>query len=68
MVTRHARGLLATGEVWRQESITGGLFSGWLERSPNGDLVPHIRGRAFVTAEAVLRFDPDDPFRVGFAP
>jgi proline racemase len=68
MAARHARGLLATGEVWRQESITGGLFSGWLERSPNGDLVPHIRGRAFITAEAVLRFDPDDPFRVGFAP
>jgi proline racemase len=68
MAARHARGLLATGEVWRQESITGGLFSGWLERSPNGDLVPHIRGRAFVTAEAELRFDPDDPFRVGFAP
>jgi proline racemase len=68
MAVRHARGTLAIGERWRQESITGGLFTGWLEESPSGELVPHIRGRAFVTGEAVLRFHPDDPFREGFAP
>jgi proline racemase len=68
MAALHARGRLAPGAEWRQESITGGLFTGWLERSANGDLVPRIRGRAFVTAEGLLRFDPDDPFRMGFAP
>jgi 4-hydroxyproline epimerase len=61
----HARGQLAIDEQWRQESITGGLFTGWLTKGANGDLVPHIRGTAFVTAEATLRFDPDDPFRAG---
>ena len=25
-----------------------------------------VRGRAFVTAESTLRFDPRDPFRAGF--
>ena len=65
MAVLHARGKLVIGEKWRQESITGGLFTGWLDRAPNGELMPRIRGRAFVTGEAVLRFDPNDPFRTG---
>ena len=68
MAALHARGRLAIGEEWRQESITGGLFTGWLEQRPDGDLVPHLRGRAFITSEAILRFEPDDPFREGFGP
>lgn len=60
----HARGELAPGQVWRQESVTGGLFRGWLE--PEGDaLVPCIRGRAFVTSRTTLYFDPRDPLRGG---
>ncbi len=69
MAALHARGELALGEVWRQESVTGSLFSGWLtERTtPAGPvLVPHVRGRAAITAEATLRFAADDPFRGGF--
>jgi proline racemase len=31
----------------------------------DGGLVPHIRGTAFVTADATLRFDAADPFRLG---
>jgi proline racemase len=31
----------------------------------DGALDPHVRGRAFVTGEATLRFDPHDPFRGG---
>ena len=65
---RHARGLLAPGEHWRQESITGGVFTGWIERPLDGAVVPRIRGRAFVTGETVLRFERDDPFREGFGP
>ena len=65
MAALHARGALAVGAPWRQESITGSLFTGWLTQAPNGDLVPHIRGTAFVTSEATLRFDPADPFRLG---
>jgi 4-hydroxyproline epimerase len=65
MAARHARGLLPFGQEWRQESITGGRFVGWLTNGANGELVPHIRGRAFITGEATLRFDPADPFRFG---
>lgn len=64
MAMLHARGRLALGEVWRQESIIGSLFQGWLSAS-GGTLVPHVRGTAFVTGEATLRFDPRDPFRLG---
>ena len=53
------------GQRWRQESITGSLFEGWLEEK-DGALVPHIRGRAYVTGRATLFFDPSDPFREGF--
>ena len=65
MAVLHARGELAVGEPWRQESVTGSVFTGWLTEGPGGTLVPHIRGTAFVTAESTLRFDPDDPFRAG---
>jgi 4-hydroxyproline epimerase len=67
MAALHTRGALAIGEPWRQEGITGGLFTGWLTESDDGSLIPHIRGTAFVTAEATLRFDPADPFREGFS-
>jgi 4-hydroxyproline epimerase len=60
-----ARGELAPGQLWRQEGITGGLFTAWLTRE-DGALVPHIRGRAFITGQTTLLFDPRDPFRGGF--
>ena len=65
MAARHHRGQLAFGEEWHQESVTGSLFTGWLTAGPNGTLIPHVRGTAFVTGEATLRFDPRDPFRGG---
>ncbi|HXO41800.1 MAG TPA: proline racemase family protein, partial [Thermoanaerobaculia bacterium] len=67
LATLYARGELALGQRWRQESITGGLFSAWLT-SDGDELVPHIRGRAFVTGRTTLLFDPRDPFRGGFPP
>ena len=51
---------LAAGERSPAASSTG-----WLEER-GGDLVPRIRGRAFVTGRATLYFDPRDPFREGF--
>jgi len=65
MAALHARGQLRPGEPWRQESVTGSLFTGWLAQGDDGDLVPHIRGRAWITGEATLRFDASDPFRGG---
>jgi len=59
-----ARGKLQPGQRWRQESITGSRFEGWLEEK-DGGLVPHIRGRAYVTGRATLFFDARDPFREG---
>lgn len=65
MATLHARGELALEERWHQESVTGSLFTGWLSAGPGGELIPHIRGTAFITGESTLRFDPADPFRLG---
>ena len=65
MAVLHARGKLKVGQDWRQESVTGSLFTGWLTQGKGGELIPHIRGTAFVTGESTLRFDPADPFRFG---
>ncbi len=61
----YARGEIALGTRWRQESITGSLFTGWLTMNASGDLIPHVRGTAYVTSEATLLFDAADPFRGG---
>lgn len=66
MATLYARGELALEHPWRQESITGGVFTGWLTRDEQG-LIPHIRGRAYITGSATLHFHPGDPFRAGFS-
>ncbi len=66
MAVLHARGELAPGERWRQESITGGRFVGWLSES-EGQLIPFIRGHAFVTSRATLLFEPKDIFRSGIS-
>jgi 4-hydroxyproline epimerase len=65
MAALHARGVLAVGVLWRQESIIGSLFTGVLHER-NGELIPTIRGRAFITAEATLVLDDGDPYRYGF--
>jgi 4-hydroxyproline epimerase len=65
LATLHARGRLRARQPWNQESITGSIFTGWLLEE-DGALIPHIRGRAYITGEATLRFGEDDPFRAGF--
>jgi len=61
-----AAGKIAPGQVWRQESILGSVFSGRIER--DGDrIIPYITGSAYVTAETTLVFDPEDPFRCGIS-
>lgn len=59
-----ADGVLAEDEMWVQESIVGTTFAcrfRWSDRA-KGEIVPTIRGRAHVTAEASLHLDPADPF------
>jgi 4-hydroxyproline epimerase len=61
-----ADGKLRPGEVWRQESITGSVFEG--SARPAGEpgvVIPSITGTAYVTAEATLFADPDDPLKDG---
>jgi len=65
MAALAARGKLTPGQRWRQESVTGSLFEGWLEEK-GGVLVPHVRGHAFVTGRATLLFDPRDPLLGSF--
>jgi 4-hydroxyproline epimerase len=59
-----ADGKLREGQTWRQESIIGSIFEGSIRRVGD-DLVPTIKGSAFVTAEAGLILDPRDPLRIG---
>ena len=59
-----ADGKLAEGQVWRQESIVGSIFEGRVSVIGN-EIHPHIKGSAFITAEAELILDVRDPFCMG---
>ena len=59
-----ADGKLAEGQLWRQESIIGSVFEARY-RIADGQLMPSIRGRAWVNAQAKLLLDPSDPFMHG---
>lgn len=54
-------GKIREGDVWRQESIVGSTFEGFVS-VVDGAIVPTIRGSAFVNAEATLILDERDPF------
>jgi 4-hydroxyproline epimerase len=60
----YADGKLKPGGVWRQESIVGSVFEGQV-RVEDGQIIPIIKGSAYITSEADFIFDPDDPFRHG---
>jgi 4-hydroxyproline epimerase len=60
-----ADGKLAPGKTWVQESIIGSRFEASYQPAANGRVVPSITGRAYVTGEAVLLRDADDPFADG---
>ncbi len=67
-----ADGKLAPGATWRQESVIGSVFSASYSRPaaplagvPADAVLPLIHGRAHVTLDATLVFDPADPFAWG---
>jgi 4-hydroxyproline epimerase len=62
-----ADGLLQPGELWRQESILGTVFTAAYRRE-NGLILPTITGDAYLTAEAKLLIDEADPFAWGINP
>jgi 4-hydroxyproline epimerase len=61
-----ATGRLKPGAEWIQESITGSRFAATY-RASDGGIIASITGRAFVTAEARLIRQPEDPFADGLA-
>jgi len=60
-----ADGKLAPGAAWVQESIVGSRFQARYRIDSQGRVVPRIRGRAYVVADANLLRDPLDPFADG---
>ncbi|WP_095154152.1 4-hydroxyproline epimerase [Pseudomonas sp. Irchel 3E13] len=59
-----ADGKLAAGEPWVQASITASRFEGRYEW--DGERIrPFITGRAYMTADATLLIDENDPFAWG---
>jgi 4-hydroxyproline epimerase len=56
-----ADGKLAEGATWKQESVIGSVFEASY-RYRGEQLIPSIRGRAWVNAQAQLILDPSDPF------
>ncbi len=56
-----ADGKLAEGELWKQESVIGSVFEASY-RYRGEQLIPSIRGRAWVNAQSQLILDPSDPF------
>jgi len=71
MAALHARGELAIGEDFVNESVIGTRFTGRLvEETTVGGLpavVPEITGRAWVTGMGQYLLDDGDPFPAGFA-
>jgi proline racemase len=67
----HARGELAVGEAFVNESVIGTRFTGRVvdETTVAGRpaIVPEITGRAWITAMGQYLLDAEDPFPAGFA-
>ena len=60
-----ADGVLKPGEIWRQESIVGSIFSCTYEPGSEGRITPSITGKAHISGETTLLLDPADPFCMG---
>jgi proline racemase len=71
MAQLHARGELAVGEAFVNESTIGSRFRGSvLEETEVGGrpaIVPEITGRAWITGLGQYLLDDEDPFPEGFA-
>ena len=67
----HARGELALGDSFVNESVIGTRFTGRIaeETSVGGRpaIVPEITGRAWITAMGQYLLDAEDPFPAGFS-
>ncbi|ADB15935.1 proline racemase [Pirellula staleyi DSM 6068] len=57
---------LAPGETWRQESVIGTMFEGSY-RIVEGAILPRITGEAFVTSDATMIIEANDPLAWGIS-
>lgn len=60
-----ADGKLAPGQAWTQASVIGSRFEARYELADDGRVIPTLRGRAHISAEATLLIDEADPFGWG---
>ncbi|SIP91618.1 proline racemase family protein [Aquipseudomonas alcaligenes] len=60
-----ADGKLQPGQLWRQASVIGSQFEAHYEHAEGGRIIPTIRGRAHLSAEATLLIEADDHFAWG---
>lgn len=60
-----ADGKLAPGEIWRQASVIGSVFEASYQVADDGRILPTLRGRAHMSAQATLLIQEDDPFGWG---
>lgn len=60
-----ADGKLQPGETWRQESLVGSVFTCSYMSGEDNQIIPTIGGTAYVSGEATLILDPNDPFCMG---
>lgn len=60
-------GVLDEGSVWKQESVIGSVFEASYHIKA-GQIVPTIRGTAWICGESMLMFGHDDPFAWGIRP
>jgi proline racemase len=67
MAQLHARGELAVGRPFVNESVIGTRFTGRLVAETDEGVVPEITGRAWITGMGQYLLDADDPFPAGFA-
>lgn len=68
-----ADGRLAPGQAWRQASVIGSVFEASYQHMPAAAdgiarILPTLRGRAHLSAEATLLIEDDDPFGWGIRP
>ena len=59
-----ADGKLAPGEMWTQASVIGSRFEASYAME-DGKVIPTLRGRAYISAEATLLIEDNDPFGWG---
>jgi len=61
----YSDGKIHPGAVWRQQSIIGSLFEASVEIRED-QIIPSIRGTAYINMRAEIIFNSQDPFQFGF--